>query len=56
VLVTDHLLPGMCGLELACTARALQSWLPVLLVSGYAEAEGVARDFRAGPSRSTTPT
>jgi CheY-like chemotaxis protein len=45
VLVTDHLMPGMCGSELARTARALQPGLPVLLVSGYAEAEGVAGDL-----------
>ena len=41
VLVTDHLMPGMSGTDLA---RMLQSSRPgtkVLVVSGYAEAEGV---------------
>ena len=45
VLVTDHLMPGMTGTELA---RMLQDSRPgtrVLIVSGYAEAEGVAPDL-----------
>jgi CheY-like chemotaxis protein len=45
VLVTDHLMPGMNGTELA---RALQAELPgmqVLIVSGYAESEGIAPDL-----------
>ena len=45
VLITDHLMPGMCGSELARTAKALQPGLPVLLVSGYADAEGIASDL-----------
>ena len=45
VLVTDHLMPGICGSELASRAQALQPGLPVLLASGYAEAEGVAADL-----------
>ncbi|MGN6376016.1 MAG: PAS domain S-box protein [Sphingomonas sp.] len=45
LLVTDHLMPGMTGAELA---RAVQSDLPgtpVLVVSGYAEREGIAPDL-----------
>jgi signal transduction histidine kinase/CheY-like chemotaxis protein len=42
ILITDHLMPGMSGAELALAARALQPSLPVLVVSGYAEIEGVA--------------
>ena len=42
LLVTDHLMPGMSGIELARELRAmLRPQLPVLIVSGYAEAEGV---------------
>ena len=45
LLVTDHLMPGMDGVELA---RLLKEQLPalrVLVISGYAEAEGVAADL-----------
>jgi PAS domain S-box-containing protein len=44
VLVTDHLMPGMTGVELAQHLQAQQPELPVLIVSGYAEAEGIAPD------------
>jgi PAS domain S-box-containing protein len=42
VLVTDHLMPGMTGTDLADTVRAAKPGVPVLLVSGYAEHEGIA--------------
>lgn len=45
LLVTDHLMPGMTGTDLARELRARWSDLRVLLVSGYAEAEGVAPDL-----------
>jgi PAS domain S-box-containing protein len=45
LLVTDHLMPGQSGTELAHDLRARWCHLPVLLVSGYAEAEGVAPDL-----------
>ncbi|MBB4860713.1 PAS domain S-box-containing protein [Novosphingobium chloroacetimidivorans] len=45
LLVTDHLMPGMNGVELAREARALSPALPVLIVSGYAEMEGIAPDL-----------
>ncbi len=41
VLVTDHLMPGMTGTDLADTVRAAKPGVPVLLVSGYAEHEGI---------------
>jgi CheY-like chemotaxis protein len=41
LLVTDHLMPGMSGAELARDLRARRPELPVLIVSGYAEAEGI---------------
>jgi CheY-like chemotaxis protein len=45
LLVTDHLMPGMNGADLARELRAKASGLPVLIVSGYAEADGVAPDL-----------
>ncbi|MEO3434475.1 PAS domain S-box protein [Inquilinus sp. CAU 1745] len=51
LLVTDHLMPGMTGVELADALRSGQPELPVLVVSGYAEADGVA----AGLPRLTKP-
>lgn len=41
VLVTDHLMPGISGTELAREVRATRPHMPVLLVSGYAESKGV---------------
>ena len=55
LLVTDHLMPGMSGADLAREARLSSPGLPVLIVSGYAEVDGLAADlprlvkpFRAG--------
>ena len=45
LLVTDHLMPGLSGVELAREARRLNPALPVLVVSGYAELEGLAPDL-----------
>jgi PAS domain S-box-containing protein len=45
LLVTDHLMPGQSGSDLAHQLRGRWQSLPVLLVSGYAEAEGVAPDL-----------
>jgi len=41
LLVTDHLMPGMTGADLARILGRKWPKLPVLLISGYAEAEGV---------------
>jgi PAS domain S-box-containing protein len=45
VLMTDHLMPGMSGTELANIVRAELPGVPVLIVSGYAEADGIASHF-----------
>ncbi|MCP8937453.1 PAS domain-containing protein [Alsobacter sp. SYSU M60028] len=44
LLVTDHLMPGMNGAELRRAIRSARPSVPVLLVSGYAEFEGVDPD------------
>jgi CheY-like chemotaxis protein len=41
ILVTDHLMPGMTGVDLAQTVLAEQPHVPVLIVSGFAEVEGL---------------
>ena len=45
LLITDHLMPGMNGVDLAREARAIEPTLPILIVSGYAEVDGVAQDL-----------
>jgi CheY-like chemotaxis protein len=45
LLLTDHLMPGMNGADLARAVRSEQPKMRVLLVSGYADAEGVAPDL-----------
>jgi CheY-like chemotaxis protein len=45
LLVTDHLMPGMTGVELARSLRSTRPSLPVLIVSGYAEEEGLGTDI-----------
>ena len=45
LLATDHLMPGMDGTDLALTIRLLRPGTPVLLVSGYAENDGVSADI-----------
>jgi CheY-like chemotaxis protein len=55
LLVTDHLMPGMNGTDLAREVRSRWPGRPVLLISGFAEAEGVAPDlprpYQAVPAR-----
>ncbi|WP_294236111.1 PAS domain-containing protein [uncultured Sphingomonas sp.] len=41
LLVTDHLMPGMSGTDLARTVLTRRPGVSILLVSGYAEAEGI---------------
>jgi CheY-like chemotaxis protein len=55
LVVTDHLMPGMTGAELARLVRSRWPELPVLLVSGYANADEVAPDLPrlAKPFRSS---
>ncbi|HEX8580400.1 MAG TPA: ATP-binding protein, partial [Allosphingosinicella sp.] len=45
IVVTDHLMPGMTGTELAALLLERHSGIPVLIVSGYAEDEGIAPDL-----------
>jgi PAS domain S-box-containing protein len=45
LVVTDHLMPGQSGSELAHELRGRWRDLPILLVSGFAEAEGVAPEL-----------
>jgi CheY-like chemotaxis protein len=45
ILVTDHLMPGKTGVELARDLRSFRPELPVLIISGYAEAEGIGSDI-----------
>jgi PAS domain S-box-containing protein len=45
LVVTDHLMPGMSGAELARRLKAGQPDMPVLIVSGYADVEGVDTDI-----------
>ena len=45
LLVTDHLMPGMTGAELARWTKQHDPKIAVLIVSGYAEAEGIAPDL-----------
>lgn len=41
LLLTDHLMPGMSGTELARELRRRRPATPALLISGYAETDGV---------------
>lgn len=45
LIVTDHLMPGMTGTDLARAVRARRPDLLVLIISGYAEMDGVAPDL-----------
>jgi signal transduction histidine kinase/DNA-binding response OmpR family regulator len=37
LMMTDHVMPGMTGVELAAASRELRPSLPILLATGYAE-------------------
>jgi CheY-like chemotaxis protein len=45
LLVTDHMMPGITGTDLARIVRLEQPHVKALLVSGYADTEGVAPDL-----------
>jgi PAS domain S-box-containing protein len=46
LMMTDHVMPGMTGLELAAASRQLRPTLPILLATGYAELpEGAQLDL-----------
>jgi PAS domain S-box-containing protein len=44
-VITDHLMPGMTGVELAHAVQQARPDMPVLIVSGFADVEGLASDF-----------
>jgi signal transduction histidine kinase/CheY-like chemotaxis protein len=46
LLVTDHLMPGIDGTDLARMVRSHRPEVQVLIISGYAECEGIAPDLR----------
>ena len=45
LVVTDHLMPGMSGAQLARRLKRERPRLPVLIVSGYAEEDGIDPDL-----------
>lgn len=45
LLITDHLMPGMSGTDLVRLVRSERPGLQVLIISGYAEVEGIAPDL-----------
>jgi CheY-like chemotaxis protein len=45
LLITDHLMPGMTGVDLSHAVRIRRPETPVLIISGFAEAEGIASDL-----------
>ncbi|MDQ3140074.1 MAG: response regulator, partial [Pseudomonadota bacterium] len=45
MLVTDHLMPGLSGTDLARQLRMQRPDLPVLVVSGYADIDGITPDL-----------
>ena len=57
LMMTDHVMPGMTGIELAAASREVRPTLPVLLATGYAELpEGAAaRSAAAGKALSPGP-
>lgn len=45
LVVTDHLMPGMPGTELVWALRERHPGLPVLIISGYADVDGIAAEL-----------
>jgi CheY-like chemotaxis protein len=46
LMMTDHVMPGMTGIELAAKSREVRPQLPILLATGYAELpEGAQLDI-----------
>ena len=45
LIVTDHLMPGMTGVDLARAAKQFAAATPVLIISGYADLDGIDPDL-----------
>jgi CheY-like chemotaxis protein len=45
IVISDHLMPGMSGTELARVVQGRWPRTRVLIISGYAESEGIAPDL-----------
>jgi CheY-like chemotaxis protein len=45
IVITDHLMPGMTGTDLIRHVRSIRPNVPVLMMSGYAQMEGIAADI-----------
>jgi CheY-like chemotaxis protein len=45
LVLSDHLMPGMTGADLARAVKTLRPDMPILIISGYAEIEGVELDL-----------
>jgi CheY-like chemotaxis protein len=54
LLLTDVVMPGVPGTELAARARGVRPSLPVLLMSGYTPADLLARGLEASHGRIVT--
>ncbi len=46
ILVTDHLMPGMSGVDLARAVRSRWPRVRVLVVSGFVDSEGLGPDLQ----------
>lgn len=45
LVITDHLMPGMSGTELAMKVQTQRPGVKVLVISGYAETTAIAPDL-----------
>ncbi len=56
LVVADLAMPGMSGVELASEVRAREPGLPILILTGHADAMQIPTTCRCSPSRSARPT
>jgi two-component system response regulator TtrR len=50
LLVTDVRMPGIDGIELVRRAKSIVPWMPILVVTGYADIQMAVRAVKAGAS------